>query len=242
MQFPDFIIAGECKCGTTSMYHDLVKHPKILESFGNGIDNHYLGTKEIRFFDRYWDKGIDWYKSCFPKCEPGCITGEASPEYFSRSLCLHRMEEILPANTKVIISIRNPVDRLYSHYHHMKKWISGWNKKYSSFEDFINCAREEDYYLIEKGIYSKWLYEWYTLFNNVHIVVAEDLFEKPQETYNKLFDFLGMEHHKISKFEKLRGTDREPMKKETRKYLEGFYHFYNEDLRDYSSANIRKWY
>ena len=66
MNLPDFLILGETKCGTTSLYNYLIEHPQIIDSKGNHIsyDKEY-DTKEIRYFDRYYYKGLDWYKSCF---------------------------------------------------------------------------------------------------------------------------------------------------------------------------------
>ncbi|MFW9929361.1 MAG: hypothetical protein ACFFD1_08220, partial [Candidatus Thorarchaeota archaeon] len=53
---PDFLIIGAAKCGTSSLYEYLMQHPCIGRSL----------TKQIHFFDRYYDRGISWYKICFP--------------------------------------------------------------------------------------------------------------------------------------------------------------------------------
>ena len=78
MNNPDFIIIGETKCGTTSFYNYLIQHPKILETYGNGddVDPSYA-TKEVRYFDRYFSRGYEWYQSCFPETQEDEITGEA---------------------------------------------------------------------------------------------------------------------------------------------------------------------
>ena len=53
---PDFIIIGAAKCGTTSLYDYLSQHPSV----------HSALWKEIYFFDRYFPRGINWYRSNFP--------------------------------------------------------------------------------------------------------------------------------------------------------------------------------
>ena len=80
MPLPDYIIIGETKCGTTSFYNYLVKHPQIKDTFGNGdqVDACY-STKEIRYFDRYFSSGLAWYKSCFPETWPREISGATGP-------------------------------------------------------------------------------------------------------------------------------------------------------------------
>ena len=53
---PDFLIIGAKKSGTTSLYRYLSNHPLILPA----------STKEIGFFDRYFQKGENWYRMNFP--------------------------------------------------------------------------------------------------------------------------------------------------------------------------------
>jgi hypothetical protein len=92
MQKPDFIIIGETKCGTTSLYNYLIQHPKIIESNGNGegYESSYA-TKEIRFLDRFFQRGWSWYFSCFPETKAGELTGEATPMYMYRTLAATRL-------------------------------------------------------------------------------------------------------------------------------------------------------
>jgi hypothetical protein len=232
MNLPDYLIVGECKCGTSSLYHYLTRHPQILETHGNGIDD-YLGTKELRFFDRYYAKGLDWYMSRFPETDDNQITGEASPEYFGRTMCLERIKQALP-DVKIIVLLRNPVDRLYSHFHHMMKWIPGWKDKYASFESFLDSAREEDNYLIEKGIYIDPITRWDTAFDEQMVVLCSEMFfSDPQGTCNIIFDWFGVEPFQLESFDKLRSTESLPMKPETRKMLEEFYAPYNWRLFRY---------
>ncbi len=53
---PDFLIIGAAKCGTSSLFDYLMMHPQIGKSL----------TKQIHFFDRYFDRGHAWYVNCFP--------------------------------------------------------------------------------------------------------------------------------------------------------------------------------
>ena len=111
---PDFLIIGEAKCGTTSLYDDLVSHPSVLEA----------SIKEVHFFDLRYHRGLDWYKAQFPlawrmRKTPGdrVQTGEASPYYLFHPHAPARIKQALPG-VKLIAMLRNPVERAYSHYQH----------------------------------------------------------------------------------------------------------------------------
>jgi hypothetical protein len=74
---PDFVIIGGRKCGTTFLYHLLPQHPHVERA----------AVKEVQFFNRSFDEGVEWYRRCFPqprwKDGRRSITGEATPEYLS---------------------------------------------------------------------------------------------------------------------------------------------------------------
>ena len=53
---PDFIIIGESKCGTTSLYNYIIQHPAIKSAL----------SKEINFFNWSYDKPLNWYRGHFP--------------------------------------------------------------------------------------------------------------------------------------------------------------------------------
>lgn len=232
MGLPDYIIIGECKCGTTSLYQYLIQHPSILETYGNpGVP--HLGTKEIRFFDREWANGLDWYRNRFPETRNDQITGEGSPEYFFRTMAMERIYQTLP-NTKFILLLRNPVDRLYSHFCHMERWIPGWKGKYVSFNNFLDSAREEDYFLIKKGIYVDSLKKWYTRFSRdqIYIVLTETFLKDTQSIYNDVLRFLGKEDHQLQDMGRYRFGANSPMSIDIRQELIELYRPYNKELSD----------
>lgn len=77
---PDFVIIGAQKCGTTSLYHLLTRHP-LVES---------AASKELHFFDSLYEEDIEWHRRCFlaPKWKDGqrTVTGEATPGYLFHPL------------------------------------------------------------------------------------------------------------------------------------------------------------
>ena len=114
---PDFLIIGAQKCGTTSLYRYLIQHPSITRAY----------AKEVHYFDANFGKGAAWYRAHFAcslyrsyvvhtRGKNHCLTGEATPDYFVHPLVPQRVSELVP-QARLILLLRNPVDRAYSHYH-----------------------------------------------------------------------------------------------------------------------------
>lgn len=106
---PNFVIIGAQKSGTTSLFAYLRDHPDVFLAPG----------KEIHYFDRHFDEGLDWYKAKFANVANEHAIGEATPNYMYFGEGVSRMAEVLP-NARLIAILRNPVDRAYSHYWHSR--------------------------------------------------------------------------------------------------------------------------
>jgi Sulfotransferase domain len=105
---PHFIIVGAMKCGTTSLHRWMGTHPRIARS----------SLKETNYFARNHDKGLAWYKSLFGTEKDFAF--EASPNYAKRHLfegVPERMATLLP-QVKIIYMLRDPIERIRSHYGH----------------------------------------------------------------------------------------------------------------------------
>lgn len=232
MNLPDFLIIGETKCGTTSLYNYLIKHPKIIDTKGNDekYDKSY-NTKEIRFFDRFYNKGVEWYKNCFNKTKSDEITGEATPMYFYRTITIQRILKHIP-DVKLIVLLRNPVDRLYSNFYHNYRWVDGWKNKYPDFNIFWNSVHDPDYYLIDKGLYYFTFIKWFEFFKKeqFYIMKSEDLYKNLQHEYSQLLKFLEVDNYIIKGITYYRKNNYPPLNKELRKKVENFYSRYNKKL------------
>ena len=108
MTKPNFLIIGAQRCGTTSLYNYLIQHPQIVPS----------SKKEVHFFDLNFHLGQSWYEKHFPEVSDNILTGEASPYYIFHPLCPKRIFDYDPS-VKLIVILRNPIDRAYSHYRHI---------------------------------------------------------------------------------------------------------------------------
>src|SRR5919108_5357536 len=107
---PNLIVIGAAKCGTTSLHEYLDEHPEISMS----------REKELHFFvdGKNWGRGLAWYESHFDSAAP--VRGESSPGYSAFPLYRgvpERMAETIP-EAKLIYLVRDPVQRIVSHYTH----------------------------------------------------------------------------------------------------------------------------
>lgn len=110
MPLPTFVIAGAQKCGTSSLVATLRRHPQV----------HMSRPKELHYFDRNRDKGLDHYASLFEPKGKQIAWGEASPTYIYEEVSRHAMCDGLP-DAKFVVILRDPAKRAYSHFWHSKR-------------------------------------------------------------------------------------------------------------------------
>lgn len=229
---PDFILIGETKCGTTSLFNYLIEHPKVMDTLGNGEDyDSSYATKELRFLDKFYDRGWDWYFSCFPETKPDEVTGEATPMYMYRTQVARRLKEHLP-DVKLLVLLRNPVDRLISNFGHNTQWVPGWKERYPDVQTYFYGCSDNDYYQIDKSIYYFAMQRWLEHFplEQFCIVKSEDLYESPEEAYLQVTRFLGLEDYVPREYPVYRSNEYDKVDLEFRKELEDFYRPYNDKL------------
>ena len=105
MPLPTFVIAGAQKSGTTTL-HDLLSQLP---------DAWMTEPKEVHFFDRHLDRGIDWYAGQFHPEASHHAWGESTPYYLYSDSARRAMAERLPESLFVML-LREPVSRAYSQY------------------------------------------------------------------------------------------------------------------------------
>ena len=109
---PDFLIIGAQKAGTTSLNDYLqTSSPKVRPAV----------TKEVHYFDRHERHGTNWYRSNFPLRRGPCdwVTGESTPYYLLHPGVPAKVADLIP-EVRLLVMLRHPVDRAYSHFHHSR--------------------------------------------------------------------------------------------------------------------------
>lgn len=171
-----FLVIGFSKCGTTTLDKYLRDIPGLsLPSL----------TKEVHFFDRYYDRGTDWYHSKFT--QPG-IRGEVTPGYSKNLTFLERIAKYNP-QIKIIVLLRNPVTRIHSHYKHVVQNY-GYDK---GIVRYVNDSLQS-----KETMYLDILNNTIRLFSReqVQIVLFESLIQDPAIVLKDLTRFLGIDWNK----------------------------------------------
>jgi len=189
MVFPNFIIVGTAKGGTKSLLNYLSQHPDI---FTAGIETH--------FFDRDYNKGLDYYSKFFDGWNGEKAIGEKTPKYMYSSEAPKRIYELNP-DMKLIFLLRDPVSRAYSNYiHSYRAGIELY-----SFETRIKnelkpsenkiCFNLNDVDYIERGIYSEQIRRYMRYFDkkNMLFLISEEFWKNEMKTVRKVCDFLEVE-------------------------------------------------
>lgn len=108
---PEFLGIGVQKGGTTSLYNVLKQHRKIFLS----------PDKEVHYFSNHFDRRLSWYLPKFRGADSGAVCGEITPYYVFHPAAPSRIHQFNPS-MKLILLLRDPVERAVSHYHHAVRW------------------------------------------------------------------------------------------------------------------------
>jgi tetratricopeptide (TPR) repeat protein len=233
----NFSIVGTMKGGTTSLYAYLTKHPQILPAV----------HKEIHFWDDrdgHFARGLDWYRAHFPIVPPGVgIAGEATATYLTDPTASMRLAEIFP-DTKLIVLLRNPIDRAISHYY--TKVSNGLEYRpievaFQAELDFLNDRVEPDWqsaqmpgYILD-GVYIRQLWQWWRSFPPAQFAIfkSEDLFTDPASIVDRVFEFLGVAPHPLAHYPIENQGYYPQVSPSVRQQLQEFFQPYNRELETF---------
>lgn len=202
---PSVLIIGAQRCGTSSLYKYLSAHPSIAAPL----------RKETEFFSRRHANGVNWYRAHFPLAirsklhGHALLTFEATPDYLLYPAAPRRASDLLPV-AKIIVLLRNPVDRAFSHYRlgvrlgferltfeealdaeasrleveieEMQVNTSFWPRAFTHFS------------YVTRGLYAEQIRRWLDRYprDDFLFIKSEDFFADPAATYAMVLDFLAL--------------------------------------------------
>ncbi|WP_268939971.1 sulfotransferase family protein [Parahaliea maris] len=170
-------MVGGVRCGTGWLSQCLRDHPAV-----------FMATDETRFFDRRFDMGLDWWiEEYFSSARDYEVRGEKTAAYLNCLKAPERISRSLP-NVKLICSIRNPVDRLFSDRMLLLRGSPGLANL--TLEQLLNSQRD----LVERGLFTKHLARFFELIpeEQIHIVFYESLVADTIQTVQSVYRFLGV--------------------------------------------------
>lgn len=179
----DFVGVGFSKCATSWIAKILEEHPDVF----------LPKTKELHFFNNRqgnYDKNLSNLQKYFVDSNESQILGEFTPRYIISHKAITRIKCHFP-EIKIIVSLRDPIDRMISQY----KYFIFDKKKENDF-NFLS-AIESFYYndYIEKSLYSKHLEHLFKVFQREQILVLlyNEIKDNPKGTVKKIYNFLGVD-------------------------------------------------
>ncbi len=173
---PNFFLVGCQKTASTWLHRCFQEHPEI----------YVPDSDSIHFFTINYYKGIEWYKKFYQDYSGQKVVGDTTSSYIRDYDAPERIASFNP-DAKILISLRNPIERAFSHFWHEKA------KGKIAFE-FDEVLQNYDLYqnYIVSGFYSQHIKRYLTFFpeDKIFITLFEELKENPDRFITRIFEFL----------------------------------------------------
>lgn len=187
MPKPNFFLIGAPKAGTTSLYHYLKEHPQIYMS----------PIKEPRYFDR---NDRDWadYLALFDNVQHEIAIGEASPQYLFSKDAPERIKSSAP-DAKLIMILRQPVDRAYSHYLGYRRrgleLCASFEQAFQESETKWYAGTRIGWQYKLPGYYTPQIENYLRHFDRSHLMIClfDDLVNTPVQLIRQIYCFLAVD-------------------------------------------------
>jgi len=200
-KLPNFLVVGAAKSGTSSLHQYLIQHPDV---FMPDINKEGRSVKEPQFLVKdkvknrlhfgvwNWEEYISLFNDVINE---KCI-GEASVFYlYFYQEAIKNIKSFIGADVKIIIVLRNPIERAYSAFNHVSKST----KENFSFKESL--MKEEDRLINDgtltpmvmykdMGLYYNMVKAYKEEFENVHVILYEDFRDKTDMVLKNIFNFL----------------------------------------------------
>jgi hypothetical protein len=175
----DFFHIGAQKCATSWVFRCMEEHPQVA----------CPPRDSIHYYDMHYHRGPSWYEAHFASAEPGQLRYDPTPSYLRSPLAPERIAKENP-KAKIVLCIRNPIERAFSHYWHEKK------KKrcdYTFDEVFVNYDLYASW--IEPAWYSRHIQRYLADFPRDQVLVQrfDHLSEDSRAFLRELLEFLDID-------------------------------------------------
>ena len=204
MPLPGFLIAGVPKAGTTALHAALVRHPDLFLPavkepkffLSDGRPPTIGGPGDVQTYQEHVWRRAD-YEALFDPAPPGALLGEATPFYLYDRSAHDRIRTLIP-DAKLILMLRDPVDRAHSNWTHL------WNAGLEPEADFLTACRAEEerraagwadfWHYISLGQYGRQVQHLFKFFPREQVLLLRyrDLKDAPAATLDRVCDFLGV--------------------------------------------------
>jgi hypothetical protein len=205
---PDVLILGAMRSGTTFLHNALAAHPQIAAG----------DIKELQFFSFRWSEGLEAYRRRLPLQWPDAVvacTGlkrrlviDSSPYYLFHPLAPQRAAQTLAPSAKMIVLLREPGARAWSHYRwslrqgreHLgfltalaaeEERLAGEAERIAAGQQ-VTSAPHQRFSYVARGRYAEQLERWWRYFPRERFLLlrSENLYADPQTVFDGVCRFL----------------------------------------------------
>lgn len=168
-----FIYLGYDKSGSTWFFNAIKNHPEVSVA----------ASKETFFFDRYYDKGMDWYQGFFDTSK--AVTLDISHDYIFDLEALNKIKKDIPS-VKCLVFIRNPIDKAWS--------LFKFAKRNGQVVGELKEAVIDKPGIIRRSFYANNIEQAKLIFgDSLQIFYFDELEENPVGFFEKVTNFIGVE-------------------------------------------------
>lgn len=191
---PNFLCIGAQKSGTTTLLNQLVRHPDVYMS----------PSRETQFFllDHLYSQGKVAYEIGFFQGWHGQrAVGEKTPEYLYDPAVAQRIHDTLGDGVKLIVTLRSPAQRAYSHYrHNFQQFWENLDFEAAMDAESARCTADRysrlRYSYLDRGYYGRQIARYLGIFPKerfLFLVYERDIVGQQAACLKRLFGFLGVE-------------------------------------------------
>jgi len=194
-----FLVVGAAKCATTTLFSYIMQHPDVympatkecryFSSIGNRICNPFTRKAVVKTVST-WEEYEHLYVGA-----RGKIQGDISPDYlFYYKQSISNIVAKLGSDVKIIIILRDPVERAYSGYWHLRReqLTDLTFDAYLEMEGGFNEAETwYGFYLKTPGLYAEAVAAYLRAFPFVKVIVFEDIAANSQGILRDVLEFIG---------------------------------------------------
>jgi hypothetical protein len=183
-RLPDLVVVGAPRAGTTTLTSWLRAHPQVA----------FSAKKELQFFDRNHERGLQWYLAQLPQDPGDRVVAEATPTYLSEPGVAERVAQALPG-ARFVAVLRDPAARAWSNYWFFRQLgleDRSWSRALAEAQDQPGPGDYNGY--VWRGRYAEQLARWDRLVgrDRLHVVLFEDLVSDPQTAFDGICRFAGI--------------------------------------------------
>lgn len=199
-RWPNFLIVGAARSGTTALHEHLARHPDIFMPMQKEPSFFCFYGKNPEYTDsrNKYIQSPGEYLKLFEGHDETIIGESSTPYLYFYDDSIRNMQSLVAdsGKIKILIILRNPAERAYSQYMHNRRDL----REPLTFEEALAAEEQRkrenrhfDFYYTDKGFYYKQVKAYLENFEHVKIMFFDDLEQQPNRFIKQVLEFLELD-------------------------------------------------